>query len=212
LKAELGAGAQVLLTSPAATKFYRSAQRVARQTQHLNVGSRARLEWLPQESIVYDGAEVAVETRIDLEADAELIAWDVMCLGRPAIAESLTRGRVRQRLELYRDGAPILLERACYQGGSDALRQPFGLSGQPVVGLLACVAKQRSSSLLMRVREALAGVAARETACSLLPGALVCRYLGPSTERAQQAFVAVWRTLRLHCFGVEAVAPRIWAT
>jgi urease accessory protein len=208
-----GGGAQALLTTPAATKFYRSPERRASQSQHFRVGPGSRLEWLPQENIVYDGADIALETRIELQADAELIAWEVTCLGRPAIAERLSRGRVRQRLSVLRDGQALLLERALYDGGSDALRQPYGLNGQPVVGTLVCVAKRApSEAVLEHVREALHAVAAHETACTQLPSVLVCRYLGASTERAQLAFRAAWAALRVHCFGCSAVEPRIWAT
>jgi urease accessory protein len=135
-----------------------------------------------------------------------------VCLGRPAIAEHFSRGCVRQQLEIWRDGAPLMLERARYEGGEEALRQPYGLAGQPVVGTLVCVSARRSEAVAAEAREALFAVAERETACTLLPGALVCRYLGPSTERAQRAFRAAWCVLRARCFGVEAVAPRIWAT
>jgi urease accessory protein len=208
-----GGGARALLTTPAATKFYRCPERRAAQSQHFRVGAGSRLEWLPQENIVYDGADIALETRIELQADAQLIAWEVSCLGRPAIEERLSYGRVRQRLSVLRDGEALLLERALYAGGSDALRQPYGLNGQPVVGTLVCVTKRSpSDATLERVREALHAVAAHETACTQLPSVLVCRYLGASTERAQLAFRAAWAVLREDCFGTSAVAPRIWAT
>jgi urease accessory protein len=205
-------GARTLLTTPAATKFYRSAGREARQVQHLRVDQGCRLEWLPEESIVYDGAEITLQTRVALETGAELMLWDILCLGRPACGERFDRGCVRQGLEISRDGVPLLLERACYEGGGDALRQPYGLGGQPVVGTFVCVSTRGSEAVAAEARDALYAVAGRETACTLLPGALVCRYLGPSTERAQRALRAAWSVLRVRCFGVEAVAPRIWAT
>lgn len=206
------AGARALLTTPAATKFYRSAGRTARQTQHLSVGAGSRLEYLPQESIVYDRAEVMMETRVDLEADAELVCWDLLCLGRPSAGERFQSGRVQQRIEVFRDGEPILLERATYEGGSDALHQSFGLGGQPVLGVLICIAQQRSEALLDEVRAALVAAAAHETACSQLPGALVCRYLGSSVERAHHAFRAAWAVLRKRCFSSDPVTPRVWLT
>jgi urease accessory protein len=206
------AGARVLLTTPAATKFYRSAERTARQVQRLIVAGDCRLEWLPQESIVYEGSHAAIETKVELAAGAQLIAWDVLCLGRPAIGERFERGLVQQRLEILRDGAPLLLERACYRGGDDLLHQPFGLRGQPVVGMLVCVAEARGEALMAELRAVLEAEAPGQSACTELPQAIVCRYLGASVERAQHAFRAAWSVMRARCFGVPAVAPRIWAT
>ncbi|MFI5307031.1 MAG: urease accessory protein UreD [Polyangiales bacterium] len=212
LEVSASSGARALLTTPAATKFYRTAGPRAFQRQHFRVGTGCRLEWLPQESIVYDGANIALETRIELAAGAELLAWDIVCFGRPAIGERFERGRVEQRLEIWREGAPLMLERGCYDGGSEVMREPFGLGGSPVLGLLVCVANGASSELVSQARDALLAVAPRQTACSKLPGALVCRYLGTSTEQARQALGAAWSALREHAFGVRAVAPRIWAT
>ena len=45
--------ARALLTTPAAAKFYRTQGLRAAQRLHMRVGAGSRLEWLPQENIVY---------------------------------------------------------------------------------------------------------------------------------------------------------------
>ena len=129
-----------------------------------------------------------IDTRFELEPDASLIAWDISCLGRPAIGERLTRGCIEQRLSVTRRGEPLLLERARYDGGSDALSAAWGLGAQPVTGTLLCVGGARPAELVPELRGALSRVAAAETACTELAHALVCRYRGGSVERAQLAF------------------------
>ncbi|MEO7558110.1 MAG: urease accessory protein UreD, partial [Gammaproteobacteria bacterium] len=73
--------AQTLLTTPAAGKFYRSTGRSATARQVLIVSAGAELEWFPQENIVFQGARVAMTTRIDLAADGAFMGWEILCLG-----------------------------------------------------------------------------------------------------------------------------------
>jgi urease accessory protein len=220
LRAHAGPDARVLLTTPAATKLYRSGGRPARLIQHVRIAGRARCEWLPQETIAYDGAEASIETRFELEPDAALIAWDITCLGRPANGERFASGRIDQRWQVVRGDTPLVLERARYAGGGDALRAAWGLGAQPVTGVLVAVGGTLDAqpageldALLSELRTLLRETAGTAAACTRLAHALVCRYRGESVERAQLAFRAAWAVLRTRCFGSErATPPRIWAT
>ena len=206
------AGAHVLLTTPAAGKLYRSAGRPCAQRVQLHAEPGSRLEWLPQENIVYDGAFGALHTRIDLEGDARLLAAEVVCFGRPVCGERFERGLLSQRLEVYRDGAPMLLERARYVGGGALLKDSYGLGGAPVIGTLVCVAGPRSDALVERVRQVLASAAAERAGCTDLGAALVCRYVGPSVEQAHAALRAAHGVLREQCLDAAAITPRIFLT
>jgi len=212
VEVRLGAGAHALLTTPAASKLYRSAGRPCAQHVALQAAHGSRLEWLPQESIVYDGALGALHTRIDLLGDARLLASEVVCLGRPVCGERFERGTLSQRLDVYRDGAPLLVERGRYRGGSALLADGYGLGSAPVFGTLVSVGPERGDGLVDRLREVLASVAAGRAACTDLGAALVCRYLGPSVEQAQRALRAVHGVLREHCLGAAAITPRIFLT
>jgi urease accessory protein len=236
VSATVARGAHALLTTPAAGKLYRSDGASARLTQELRVADGAWLEWLPQETIAFDGARAASGTRVVLSGDAGFIGWEILCLGRPAAGEGYTRGEFSQRFEIWRDGAPLWWERNAMAGGAPALAAPWGLAGYSVVATLVAVGRNTAPAfvpagtasrpalppslavgqaprLLPALREQLhAEVEGGEFSVSQLREVLVCRYLGHSAEQARAGFIAAWRLLRPALWSVEAVAPRIWAT
>ena len=211
IRAVVERGAHALLTTPAAGKLYRSAGASALLSQDLNIADGAWLEWLPQETIAFDGARAASATRIALTGTAGFIGWEILCLGRPAARETYTHGEFVQRFEIWRDGAPLWWERNALAGGAPALHAPWGLAGRSVVATLVAVG--RVPSALPALRELLnAEQDDGEFAVSQLRDVLVCRYLGNSAEQARAGFIAAWRLLRPALWGIEASPPRIWAT
>jgi urease accessory protein len=208
LQARAGAGASALLTTPGATKWYRSAGPVAKQSIALEV--QGRLEWLPQETIVFDGALAEAEFDVDLAASAALVGWDIVCLGRTGSGERFARGSYRSSIRIRREGKPLWLERGRIDGGSRLLESPAGLAGSPVFGTLFVSSLNLDKALLDETRKP-----EPETgrgAVTLLPGILLARYLGDSSEAARRYFIALWRILRPAVAGREAVEPRIWRT
>ena len=211
----LDAGAQALLTTPAAGKFYRSAGPLARQTQHLTVAPGAALEWLPQENIVYAGARVHALTRIELHGDARFLGWEILCLGRPAAGERFTTGDYRQDLELWRDGEPLYLERGRYAGGDAVLDARWGLQGQPVTATLLCAPAMPGQVEVVRAGwESLATPAVQGELATVtqLDGCLICRYLGPSAARARRFFIVAWGLLRPAILDRPPCPSRFWTT
>jgi urease accessory protein len=209
----VGTGAGALVTTPAASKIYRSDGRRAAQRSRLSVASGAALEWLPQETIVFDGARVDLETTVLLDEGAVFVGWEVQCLGRPAIAERFTTGQCRSRLEIVRAGLPLFVERAVYDGGSDVLRGGYGLAGQCAFGTMVAVAREPAA--LDVVRAVLPEPSAGELLSATRLGGgdvLCCRYLGSSASRGRQRFNQIWSALRPHLLGRAATYPRIWAT
>jgi len=205
------AGAHALITTPAAGKLYRSAGRLAVLEQHLTVAADAALEWLPQETIVFDGAHAMVSTQVDLAVDANFIGWEIVCLGRPASDEVLTRGNLRQRFEIRRDADPVWVEASRYTGGDAALIASWGLRGHSVSGTLVCTTV--IPELVTYVRESWAAMQGDAlVSATQLDKVLVCRYLGDDAEQARALFAAAWAVLRPAVLGRAASAPRIWAT
>jgi urease accessory protein len=212
-EARLGVGAQVLLTTPAATKVYRSRPGSApsRQRQAWLVEAGASLEWLPQETIVFDGAQVHLETVAHLSGDARFIGWEILCFGRPAGGERFVRGGCRQRLELWRDGRPLCLERMQLQAGAPVWQAAWGLRGQPVVGTL--LASPPAGAPVEELRARCAALPPGDLAAvTQLDGLLLARYLGPSAERCRGLFVQLWSLLRPALLGRPATCPRVWST
>jgi urease accessory protein len=211
ISVEVGESAAALLTTPAAGKFYRSAGRMARQSQHLHVAAGATLEWLPQENIAFDGACVTTTTQVALAGDARFIGWEILCLGRPGAGERYVHGMLRQGWEVWRDGDPLFIERALYEESGAALVAPWGLAGQAVCGSLVCVGNE--AGLSDRVRAATAALRIEGLfSVTQLAEVLVCRYLGPHSEEARRCFICAWEILRPAALQWPACAPRIWAT
>lgn len=214
--------ATVLLTTPGAGKFYRSNGQWAQQTQHLVVDAGASLEWLPQESIIFDGALAASRSRIELAGDARLVWWEVTCLGRPACNEVFTYGTFSQKLEIFHEGRPVLLEHAKCAGGGAALQAAWGYQGCPVFGTLVVHPVQGAAVEALRgLLDAQLLAAEDRVALTLLPtssadgaapSTLVCRYLGHSAVRAKHVFTRLWEYLRPSVVGVAAELPRVWHT
>lgn len=214
ISATVGAGAHAQLTTPGAGKWYRSGGPEASQRLELTVEEGAALEWLPQETIVFDGARARMETRVRLAADSRFIGWDILCLGRAAAGERFEHGRFDLLCRVERGGAPIWLERGGFDGADPMLASPAGWAGHGVGGTLLCAfpdLPRQAASLLEALRAIVPGDAARH-GITALPGVLVARYLGDNSEAARLWFARLWQTLRPACCGRPAVPPRIWNT
>ena len=209
IDASAGTGAHAQLTTPGAAKWYRSAGPIATQHIVLRAAQAAIVEWLPRETIVYDGAVAELDSRVELGGSAVFIGWDIVCLGRTASGERFCRGSLRQRLRIARDGATVYVERAHVDGGGRLLSSPVGLNGATVFGTFIAAAPQVSDMLLDACRKVAAPC---EGAVTRLPGLLLARYRGASAESAHAYFGALWRLSRPQLAGREAVPPRIWNT
>lgn len=205
--AVLAPGARALLTTPAATKIYRSIGNEARIEQRFELGAGAVLEWLPQETIAYDGARACGRTHISLSPDAHFIGWEVLCLGRDA--SGFGRGRLVQACSMERGGTSLWSERAVFPGGGSMLTAPWGLAGRPVTGTLVATG---AAPGLVEAARCLEPSGADWYSATQLGEVLVCRYLGYSAEAAKRLFEKTWGILRDRVLAREAHPPRVWAT
>jgi len=174
-----------LLTTPGAAKWYRSAGAWAKQALSFEI--EGSLEWLPRETIVFDGALADLQCNIRLKEKASYIGWEVACLGR------FTRGRLRTGTRITRGEKMLFVERGEIEGGGRLMRSPAGLGGRSVFGTFIATSEEK--------------VAVDGVAITRLPGLLIGRYLGDSSEEALHAFTRLWKALR-----PSAVEPRIWST
>lgn len=200
--------AHALLTTPGATKFYRSAGLAAAQHQHFHV-SDGCLEWLPQENIFFPSANALLSSEIRLYGQAQYLGWEIQCLGRPVIAEAFDTGQATFKTALYRDDKPLVLERFRINGEPD-LRHAAGLRSQPVMATL--FATPATVEMLDSVRPLCENLVTGTAGVTLLNGVLVLRYLGNSTEQAHRLLRTIWQTLRPQVTGKAATPPRIWNT
>jgi urease accessory protein len=203
---QVDADAHALITTPAATKFYRCAARGSAQLQELRTAG-ATLEWLPQENIFYRGADVRTATRVHVDANTRFIGWEVACLGLPARGEAFDAGALHLDLELWRSG-PVFIDRLRLRGDSPARGAAWGLGGHEALGTL--LATPATSAQLDAVRDLVAG--RPHAAATLVDGVLVLRALDAQAEAIRKLFIQAWRLLRPQVIGRDAVLPRIWNT
>jgi len=211
LEVDVQPNAAALLTTPAATKFYRSAGRTAVAHQRLTVRAGGLLEWLPQETIAFGGALVSTVTEVTLEPGARFLGWEITCLGRPASADAFVTGRLDQRLSLSEAGRPLVVDRLLTEGGGSLARGAWGWGGRTVYGCF--VASGATRELTGALREAVRPDGAGELfAVTEVGGACVCRYLGTSAARAREQLCRAWGVARESLQQKAACPPRIWAT
>lgn len=210
-----GSAARGLMTTPSAGKFYsvgRSRQS-QRQAVSLQIAPDAALEWLPQESLVFTGANAIITTRVDVAEGARFCLWDIVALGRAVGDQPFRSGHCEQRLEITRDGRPWFVERNRLHAGDRLLQAPWGMAGADTLGTLIAnvsLARDERESLLAEV-QARHG-APHRFSLTQKADLLIGRYLGPSATQGRLGLAAMWSGLRPALLGKTAVEPRIWYT
>jgi len=202
---ELDQGAHGLLTTPSATRWYFSRGLAAQMEQHATLAEGATLEWLPQETLLFDGAHARLTTRIDLAGSARFCGWEIVGLGRPACGERFLNGRVDFRFELFRNGRPLFLERLRSAAG--------GLPGlRGYAAYATFLASSASASALEAARAILSAAPDTLGGATLIGDILVGRGIAMRCEPLIDTFTKLWSALRPLLLGRVAVPPRIWHT
>lgn len=204
---------RALLTTPSAGRFYSGGGFAEPQRQHieLNVLSGI-LEWLPQETILFSGAQAQLDTRIELAKGAKLAYWDVLVLGRPACSDRFIEGFCRQRLRIRREGRMLLHDQLRLEAGDRVCFSRQGLFGASTVGL--AVFTDTASEELIKAWLASENTAQKSGTFSLSQRGelLLARYLGDDAQYCRAAFSRLWQALNTECHGHFPAEPRIWHT
>lgn len=216
IEANLAVGAHALITTPSATRFYRSAGEPARQSVVARVEDGARLEWLPMETICHSAALAENQLRFEISPGGEMMGWDLVALGLPASGEPFEAGHYAQRIEI----PGVWLERSTIRGDDHRLlNAPLGFAGHRVLATLwfatgKPMASDRRDHLLDAAREQASSHALTRTAGCSSPHAevVILRVLAPRVEPAMQLLGAVWARWREVGWGHCAVPPRVWRT
>jgi urease accessory protein len=200
----LGAGAHVVATSQAAEKIYKTDGPPARIDVSLRLEAGCRLDWLPQETILFDGASALRWMSIDMSGAASLTLLEILVLGRVASGERIVSGSWHDRWRVRRDGRLVLAEEIRMNGAiADIVDRPAIGDGARCVATLIHV-DGRAEARIGGVRERLA--AARSVAAvSAWDGMLAARFASsePGAVRADAVAVATGLT--------GAPMPRVWA-
>jgi len=219
---------QALVTTTAASKIYRSNGLPARQTVNIQVDEDACLEWLPQETIVFNGANYRQDLRVELAPGASWLGWEIVRFGRSARGEKFLQGEWRSHTEVWQQGQPLWIDRQWLPAGEAMLNSPHGLAGHSIVASLAWIGDEVSSELVAKARslwgqERQGGTIPNSELRSLLkrrgipnsgvtrlPHGLLCRYRGSSSIEVRHWFTSVWQLLRLSLLDRSSCLPRVW--
>jgi len=209
--------AHALLTTPGAGKWYGSDGRLARQSIQLTVGDEARLEWLPQEIMLYDGARATSQFQVDLSESSSLIAWDFLVIGRQSRGERFHTGQYHNQVQIRQNGQLLLDDRLQLQGGDRWLTSPLGMAGHSLVGTLWALPPlaQRDEQILDAQIDSLRDLIVRmkmPLVITRLDHLLVARYLGDDPRQAMDGFSGIRARLRRLWWGLDEELPRIWRT
>ena len=215
IRVSVAKDAHGLVSTPGATRFYKSGGHPALQQVVAHVSNGARLEWLPLEAIAYNNCEATNRAIFNLEPSAELITWDVTALGLPSSDMAFNQGHFQQHLEI----PGVWLEKGNIRG-TDArwLNSPLGMAGQKCLGTLVFAAGSaiepgRAEHALEAAQEVLEAHALKGQAgltCAH-PQVIVLRVMSPLVEPTMDLLKQVWATWRHTLWALPSTPPRIWS-
>ncbi len=205
-------GSHALITTPSAGKVYGTDSHDLPQTQTIHITlCDAVLEFLPQETIIFDGARAQLDTVIKTNGTSRAVFWDMVVLGRQAGDEPFLSGSVRQSLRIEKDGKPLISEHFYLDAASALRNSPAGLMGKNCFG--ACyMITEHPEALVDVLRANLKECPQTHIAVTHKPGICMVRALGDDPESLRESFMAAWRLTRKTLLGREPESPRIWLT
>jgi len=201
----------VVITTTAASKIYRSNGFTAFQTVSLDVGEKACLEYLPRETIVFNGARYQQQLKVNLASTATWLGWEIVRFGRSARGEQFLHGDWRSGTEVWQNGQLIWLDRPWLPAGKPILENPHDLNGYPLIGTLVWLGKPVPEEIISQARTLWnARATTGEAGTTQLISGLLCRYRGNSRAEVIDWFINVWRLLRQGEGKKNPVTPRVW--
>jgi urease accessory protein len=210
----LAPGAAAHVTASAAEKIYRSTGRTTTVGQSLSIGAGAALEFLPPETILFDGARLRRETRIDLAPGSAFLGGDIVVFGRRARGERFTCGYLREVWEVRREGelvwgdalhleddvARIVAHPACFDGAAAFATMILSPPGRDPRRFLECARAIQTAGAVGSLRS---GVTA-------LAGLVVARWLAADAASLRRVYADLACHFRSTALGLPPRLPRVW--
>jgi len=199
----LSEGAAVEATTPSAERIYRSLGPAAAIVTKLTLEPGARLFWLPQETLIFDGARLKRRLEIDASGEAEFIIAETLVFGRLAMGEIRIDASVRDSWRVRQDGRLVFADETRIEHAGAALERKATGAGARAVSTIVASApniEARLPDLRAVLESARSGV---ESGASAFDGLIVARLLGASSERLRAALVA-------SIVALGGRKPRLW--
>jgi urease accessory protein len=201
---------QALITTAAASKIYRSNGYQAKQNIQIKLDSDSCLEWLPQETIIFNDANYYQNIRVELGENATFMGWEITRFGRSARGEKFLSGNFRSHTEIWRSGKPLWIDRQWVPGCEEVFHSHHGLAGNAIAGTLVWLQNPVSPEIVTQARNLWQGTG--EIGVTRLEHGFLCRYRGSVSSEVRNWFTDVWQLLRMSYLQRTACIPRVWQT
>ncbi|MNM97644.1 Urease accessory protein UreD [compost metagenome] len=211
------AGAHAVLATPGATKWYKSLGREAAQQVRIDVADGARLDWLPQENIVFDDARARIATDVVVAPTGSAIGWDAVVLGRQASGERWSSGALWLDTRVAGPDRALWIEQSQVDATSPLRPAVAGMDGLHILGTLWAVGQGATPALAETLAEPLPYAPDLRAGVTCVAGSagqsmLLLRVLGRDMEAVRRVMTGAWSALRAPIHGVAARPLRLWAT
>ena len=210
IAAHVGARCRALVTQQAAEKIYRSTGAVTTIDVNLLAAPGSWLEWLPQETIVFDQACLRRRTCINVTGNGQVLAGEILVFGRAAMAEVFRHGLLREVWEIRRAKRLVWLDALHLEGAMTALMaSAAGFAGAGATATAVYVGED-ADGLLEKVRDFLPAGDHVRSAATVVNGILVIRWLAPRAQDLRREFGVFWTRFRAEVADLPGRLPRLW--
>ncbi len=202
-------GARSVVTTQAAEKIYRSTGDLCTIDVRVAAEDGTWLEWMPQETILFDGARLRRATTIRTAGDARVMAGEILVFGRLAGGEVFRNGALRDAWTVERDGKRVWMEALRFgTPESNLLDRPAGMDGARSLATAIYVADDAPERI--ETARALLGGSHCRCGVTCVNGVLVARFLARDPQALRAEYTRFWTGFRRAVAGLPARAPRVW--
>ena len=202
-------GARAVITTQAAEKIYRSAGEPCNVDVRITAGKKTWMEWMPQETILFDGARLRRATTVRATDGARIMAGEILVFGRLARGEVFRNGALRDAWTVERDGRRVWMEALRYGAPESVLLEhPAGMDGARSLATALYVADDGAQHL--ETARGLLGGNQSRCAVTCVNGVLVARFLARDPWVLRTEYARFWTAFRHAVAGLPERLPRVW--